>query len=421
MLLKGNTFVAGSQWGDESKGKIADCLAAEADIVARAQGGPNAGHTVWIGKDKYVFHLLPCGILHDHCVNIVGNGAVIGVEGIVHEIESLRERGWRVDGKNLLISDRAHLILPRHLAADNANEDSEGNKLGTTRRGVGPAYSEKAARINAMRMGDLIDFSHFREKYARVDAMIGVPEEETNATLDAYADYADILRPHVTDTTAVLHDALEAGKRIVFEGAQGALLDIDFGTYPYVTSSSTTAGGVCTGLGIPPSAVHETLAVVKAYTTRVGLGPFPSEMDDAFGEKVRAAGNEYGATTGRPRRCGWLDMVGLRYSSRINGFTQLAVSKMDVLDGLETLRICVGYRRSGEAVDRFPAQLSVLEECEPVYEEMPGWSEDTSAVREYDQLPANARAYLERIETLLDTPVTCVSVGKERSATMARI
>ena len=421
MILKGNTFVAGSQWGDESKGKIADCLAGQADMVARAQGGPNAGHTVWIGGKKYVMHLIPCGILREGCVNVIGNGVVVGVEGLLEEIDDLRSRGVRVDAENLLISDRAHLILPRHLDADNANEDREGSKLGTTRRGVGPAYSDKAARVSALRMCDLMEMDLFRAKYRRAASQAGAADAAIDADLERYAAYAERLRPHVTDTTLTLNEALNAGKRIVFEGAQGALLDVDFGTYPYVTSSSTTAGGICAGLGIPPQAVEETLAVVKAYTTRVGLGPFPSEMEESFGAKVREAGNEYGATTGRPRRCGWLDMVGLRYAHRVNGFTQLAVSKLDVLDGLETLRICVRYMRNGEPVKNFPAQLSFLEECEPVYEDFPGWMEDTSAVREYAKLPANARAYVERIERLLGAPVTCVSVGKERSATIPRM
>lgn len=420
-----NTFVVGSQWGDESKGKSVDLLAAKADIVARGAGGPNAGHTIIVGEEKYVFHLLPSGMLHPHCKNIIGNGTVISIEGLLKEMDGQIARGCEV-GDNLLISDRAHLILPHHLAAENLDEDDDKWKLGTTRTGVGPAYTDRAARVSAVRMCDLMEFDVFTEKLTRALSRYSGALSARGETIDLdailarYRAYAERLRPHVTDTSLVLHEAITAGKSIVFEGAQGALLDVDHGTYPYVTSSNTTVGGVCTGLGVPPSAVHEVLAVVKAYTTRVGLGPFPTEMDEDFGERVRQIGKEFGATTGRPRRCGWLDIVGLRYAARINGFTKIALSKMDVLDSLSTIKVCVGYRRNGVAIDNFPAQLTTLGECEPVYEDMPGWECDTTGVRAYGDLPTNARRYVERVEQLLDTPVALISVGPERTESIVR-
>ncbi|MAF11273.1 adenylosuccinate synthase [Candidatus Poribacteria bacterium] len=420
-----NTFVVGSQWGDESKGKSVDLLASRADIVARGAGGPNAGHTIIVGKEKYVFHLLPSGMLHPHCLNIIGNGVVIGVEGLLKEMDDHVGRGFEV-GANLLISDRAHLILPHHLASENLDEDDDKWRLGTTRTGVGPAYTDKAARVSAVRMGDLMEFDVFADKLTRALSRYGASLSARGETIDLddilarYKLYAERLRPHVTDTSLVLHEAIADGKSVVFEGAQGALLDVDHGTYPYVTSSNTTVGGICTGLGIPPTAVQEVLAVVKAYTTRVGLGPFPTEMDEEFGERVRQIGNEFGATTGRPRRCGWLDIVGLRYASRINGFTQIALSKMDVLDTLSTIQVCVGYRLDGAEVDNFPAQLTTLSRCEPIYEQLPGWESDTTEVRAYDDLPTNARKYVDRVEELLGTPVALISVGPERTESIVR-
>ncbi|MBT3265795.1 adenylosuccinate synthase [Candidatus Poribacteria bacterium] len=420
-----NTFVVGSQWGDESKGKSVDLLASKADVVARGAGGPNAGHTIIVGKEKHVFHLLPSGMLHSHCVNIIGNGVVIGVEGLLKEMDDHAARGFDV-GANLLISDRAHLILPHHLASENLDEDDDKWKLGTTRTGVGPAYTDKAARVSAVRMGDLMEFDGFTEKLTRALSRYGGSLSARGETIDLddilarYKVYAERLRPHVTDTSLVLHEAISGGKSVVFEGAQGALLDVDHGTYPYVTSSNTTVGGICTGLGIPPTAVQEVLAVVKAYTTRVGLGPFPTEMDTEFGERVRQIGKEFGATTGRPRRCGWLDVVGLRYASRINGFTQIALSKMDVLDTLPTIQVCVGYSLDGVEVDNFPAQLTTLSRCEPIYEQLPGWEADTTMVRTYEDLPTNARKYVERVEELLGTPVALISVGPERTESIVR-
>lgn len=421
-----NTFVVGSQWGDESKGKFVDLLAAEADIVARAQGGPNAGHTVVVGGETFKFHLLPSGVLRRHVLNVVGNGVVLSVERLLGEMDALAQRGYPLTPQNLLISDRAHLILPHHLWMDALQEEGDKSRLGTTRQGVGPAYADKARRVTGVRMCDLLEFDVFQKKVLHVFSFYGDllgpagGALEVERFLATYREYAERLRPYVTDTARLLGDALRANKRLVFEGAQGSLLDVDFGTYPYVTSSNTTVGGVCTGLGVPPTAIEEVFAVVKAYTTRVGEGPFPTEMDEVFGDRVRRAGNEFGTTTGRPRRCGWLDMVGLRYARRINGFTRLGVAKLDVLDRIETLRIGVAYEFRGERLEDFPASLSVLSECRPLYEELPGWMSDTTGCRKYEALPLNARRYLERIEELLGVPMAMISVGPERDATIFR-
>lgn len=421
-----NTFVVGSQWGDESKGKFVDLLAQEADIVARAQGGPNAGHTVVIGGETFKFHLLPSGVLREQVVNVVGNGVVVSVERLLEEIDDLARRGYVLTPRHLLLSDRAHLILPYHLWMDALQEEKGKSRLGTTRQGVGPAYADKARRVTGIRLGDLLEFDVFQKKVFQALSFYGnlvgaVGESwEIDRFFANYRQYAERLRPYVTDTIRFLHEALRAGKRIVFEGAQGSLLDVDFGTYPYVTSSNTTVGGVCTGLGVPATAIEEVFAVVKAYTTRVGEGPFPTEMEEVLSDRVRRAGNEFGTTTGRPRRCGWLDVVGLRYACRINGFTQLGVAKLDVLDRLETLRIGVAYEFRGERLENFPASLSVLSECRPLYEELPGWMSDTTECRKYEALPFNARRYLDRIEELLGVPIAMISVGPERDATIFR-
>jgi adenylosuccinate synthase len=421
-----NTFVVGSQWGDESKGKFVDILAERADIVARGQGGPNAGHTVVVGDETFKFHLLPSGVIRRHVLNVIGNGVVVAVERLLSEMDAMAKRGYELTPSNLLISDRAHLILPYHIWMDSLNEESGKSRLGTTKQGVGPAYADKARRVTGVRMCDLMEFDAFEQKllhslslYAN---LLGVTGESLDIErfLAAYRVYADRLRPYVVDTTTVLDEARRANKTIVFEGAQGSLLDVDFGSYPYVTSSNTTVGGVCTGLGVPATAIQEVLAVVKAYTTRVGDGPFPTEMDAEFGDRVRRAGNEFGTTTGRPRRCGWLDAVGLCYASRLNGFTQLGIAKLDVLDRVETLRIAVAYEFRGNQTNTFPASLSALEECRPIYEEMPGWQSDTTACREYGSLPENARRYLARIEELLEVPVTMISVGPKRHETIYR-
>ncbi|MBM3214282.1 adenylosuccinate synthase [Candidatus Poribacteria bacterium] len=418
-----NTFVVGSQWGDESKGKFVDILDEHADVVARGQGGPNAGHTVVVDGETFKFHLLPSGVVRPNLLNVVGNGVVIACEKLLEEIDTHVARGYAI-GDNLIISDRAHLILPYHLWADALNEENQKSRLGTTRRGVGPAYADKARRVTGVRMCDLMDFDAFQKKVLQSLSYHAASMAAAGETFDAdafferYRGYADRLRPHVTDTSRVLHEARQTGKVIVFEGAQGTLLDVDFGSYPFVTSSNTTVGGVCAGLGVPAQAIDDVLAVVKAYTTRVGEGPFPTEMDAEAGEAVRRAGNEYGTTTGRPRRCGWLDIVGLRFASRLNGFTQLAIAKLDVLDGVETLRIGVGYECRGRRVDDFPASLAELQECRPIYEEHAGWLSDTTKCRKPEDLPANARSYIARIEELLEAPVTMASVGPARHETI---
>ena len=420
-----NTFVVGSQWGDESKGKFVDFLAADADIVARAQGGPNAGHTVIADGEKYVFHLIPSGIIRPGVLNVIGNGVVIAVERLVEKMDELVGRGIEA-GDNLRISERAHLILPYHLAEERVAEEDGKSRIGTTLRGVGPAYADKARRTTAIRMCDLMKFDVFAQKVRRGVVhhapALGASGDrfDVEDLLGQYRVYAERLRPHVTDTSLLMSEAIADGKAILFEGAQGTLLDVDFGTFPYVTSSNTTVGGVCTGLGVPPSAIHETLGVVKAYTTRVGMGPFPTEMETEFAEQVREVGDEFGSTTGRPRRCGWLDIVSLRYASRINGFTQMGIAKLDVLDGLDTIRICVSYRRNGALVEHFPCDLDVLDNCEPVYEDHPGWLTSTREARTFDQLHENARRYIERLEALTGLPVTMISVGPDRSETIHR-
>jgi adenylosuccinate synthase len=420
-----NTFVVGSQWGDESKGKFVDILAANADVVARAQGGPNAGHTVVVGAETFKFHLLPCGVVRSHTLNAIGNGVVISVERLLEEMDEHIARGYHI-GHNLVVSDRAHLILPYHLWTDQLNEENAKLRLGTTQRGVGPAYADKARRVSGIRMCDLMEFEVFQKKFLQNLAFYlsswGASGEpfDVERFFEQYRAYADRLRPHVRDTTVVLHEARAAGKKVVFEGAQGSLLDVDFGTYPFVTSSNTTVGGVCAGLGVPANAVEEVLAVVKAYTTRVGDGPFPTEMEPEFADVVRRAGNEFGTTTGRPRRCGWLDVVGLRYAARLNGFSQIAIAKLDVLDGVETLKIGVGYEYRRTYLDQFPASLSVLEACRPVYESLPGWLADTTRCRTDGDLPRNARRYIARVEALLGVPATMVSVGPDRESTVFR-
>ena len=420
-----NTFVVGSQWGDESKGKFVDFLAAQADVVARAQGGPNAGHTVIADGQKYVFHLMPSGIVHPGVLNVIGNGVVIAADRLVAKMDELVGRGIHV-GDNLIVSERAHLILPYHLSEERLAEQDGKSRIGTTLRGVGPAYASKARRTTAIRMCDLVRFDVFADKFLTALAHAAHVLAETGDAIDVedllskYRAISDRLKPHVTDTSLRLSEEIAAGKSVLFEGAQGTLLDIDHGTFPYVTSSNTTAGGICTGLGVPPSAIQETLGVVKAYTTRVGMGPFPTEMDDDFGARVREVGDEFGSTTGRPRRCGWLDIVGLRYASRINGFTQIGIAKLDVLDGLETIKICVRYESDGRTVEHFPCDLDFLATCRPVYEDHPGWLASTRDARTFEELPQNARRYIEHREELMALPVKVVSVGPDRSETIYR-
>jgi adenylosuccinate synthase len=416
-----NVVVVGAQWGDEGKGKIVDFLAKDADIVARYQGGDNAGHTIVVGDEKFIFHLIPSGILYPDKKCVIGNGVVLSPKVLFEEIESLRNRGIYIDD-NLLISDRAHLIMPYHLLIDSYDENKRGSKkLGTTGKGIGPTYMDKASR-SGIRVGDLLDFDSFMEKLdlnLPVKARLlgesdGWIKSIRSAIIEEYKGYAEKIRPYVTDTSLVIYDAIKSGKKLVFESAQGTLLDIDIGTYPYCTSSNSIAGGVCSGLGIGPTTIDRVLGIAKAYTTRVGEGPFPTEMPPEMDEKIRQKGQEFGATTGRPRRCGWFDVVAVRYSSRVNGFSSVAVTKLDVLDELDYLSICVEYKYKGKTIANFPSQLSALEEVEPVYERVEGWKTDTSGVKKYNDLPENAKKYVERLSQLLELKVDFIAIGPRR-------
>ena len=419
-----NTIVTGLQWGDEGKGKIVDYLTETADVVVRGQGGNNAGHTVIARGAKYVLHLLPSGILWDGKLNVIGNGVVVDPVGLVAEIERLEGQGVAITPEKLLISDRAHVVLPLHKELDAAREAALGDrKIGTTKRGIGPAYADKINRCG-LRIADLLDEAYFRGMVAHrtaeaneVLAKFGLPTfdavEQAEEVLAAFAR----LRPHVANTIPVLHAAWKAGKTILFEGAQGTLLDIDFGTYPFVTSSNTTSGGSCTGTGLPPTAIQEVIGVCKAYTTRVGSGPFPS-ADEGLSQYLHDLGREFGATTGRPRGCGWLDAVLLRHGCMVNGATGLAVTNVDGLDNYETLRICTGYRIDGILHELPPADRHAWDRAVPVYEELPGWQQDTSGCSSYADLPAHAQAYLRRLGELCDTPVKFVGVGPDRTQTL---
>jgi len=410
--------IVGAQWGDEGKGKIVDVLTLKADLVARYQGGNNAGHTVVIDNEKYVLHLIPSGILHKGTKCAIGNGVVIDPLALLGEIDELRSRNIDIDN-NLCISQNAHIIMPYHGAIEREQEKSK--KIGTTGRGIGPSYTDKIAR-NGIRVIDLLRPDLFREKlrvnlsvfnYLLVNLYKADPLSE-DKIFDEYMGYAKQLGKFVTDVSLLINREIEAGKNILLEGAQGTLLDIDHGTYPYVTSSNTIAGGACTGAGIGPTKIDRILGIVKAYTTRVGEGPFPTELNDELGESIRQRGGEFGATTGRPRRCGWLDILGLRYSVSINGLTGIGLTKMDILDGLEKINLCVGYKYDGKVYDTFTTDLDVLKRCEPVYEEMPGWKESTVGIKELDRLPSNAKSYIKKIEYLLKTPIQIISTGPKR-------
>ena len=413
-----NIVILGAQWGDESKGKLTDVFAGDADVVARYQGGDNAGHTIVLGEKTFILHLIPSGILRPDTVNIIGNGVVINLETLFGEIDRLQAQGVEVSSDNLKISDRAHLILPYHKAVEQWEQMGSATKIGTTSRGIGPTYSDKMNRHAGIRVGDLLEFDHFQKKLdynleTKAEALqIGGPERQV--LLETYYNYAQRLTPYVTDTVAFMHDALASEKRILFEGAQGTMLDIDFGTYPYVTSSNCTAGAVCTGLGIGPKAIKEILGVSKAYVTRVGGGPFPTEMPPDLDEKIREIGKEYGATTQRPRRCGWLDLVALRYATQINGLTAIALTKLDVFDTLADLQVCVAYRYKGEEMTTFPSSLRVLEECEPVYETLPGWEQPLTEARTAADIPQRTKDYVAYVADYLNVPIPIISVGPDR-------
>jgi adenylosuccinate synthase len=421
-----NTILVGSQWGDEGKGKIIDVLTEDVDIVVRSQGGNNAGHTIVSGRDKYVLHLIPSGILRRGKVCVIGNGVVIDPIALVVEIEGLRKRGIKVDGKNLLISENAHLVLPYHRALDECREELKGkNKIGTTKRGIGPAYGDKAARTG-LRMADLVRPELFKEKLrlrirennAVLKGLGGRPVNGSKVQ-DDYLAAAIILKPFVINTTSYLHKAMGMKKAILFEGAQGTFLDIDHGTYPYVTSSNTTSGGACTGSGVAPNRIDSVLGVAKAYTTRVGEGPLPTE-EDFLGDMLHEMGREFGATTGRARRCGWFDAVATRYASMVNGVDNLAVTNLDGLDGIAEIRICTGYRIDGRGpvLDIPPADAGELARCRPVYTTMPGWLTPTDKAKKYKDLPPKARRYAETIAKLSGAKLSIVSVGPGRDQTI---
>ncbi len=418
-----SVVVVGTQWGDEGKGKITDFLSEKAEVVARYQGGNNAGHTIVFEGKKYKLHLIPSGIFYEDKICVIGNGMVVNPVALVEELNYLHEHG--ISTKNLKISNRAHVIMPYHIKLDGMEEASKGaNKIGTTGKGIGPAYMDKAARIG-IRMADLLDAELFKEKLKRnLEEKNRLLEKVYNSEgfsfEEIYEEYracADVIRPYVTDTSVVLNDALDAGQRVLFEGAQGVMLDIDQGTYPFVTSSNPIAGGVCIGAGVGPTKINRVVGVAKAYTTRVGDGPFPTEIKDAIGDRIREVGNEYGTTTGRPRRVGWFDSVVVRHARRVSGITDLSVNCLDVLTGLETVKICTAYEYEGQVLEEFPANLRVLSHCRPIYEELPGWKEDITGVRSLDELPDNARHYLERIAQLSGIPLTIFSVGPGREQT----
>jgi adenylosuccinate synthase len=421
-----NVVVVGAQWGDEGKGKIVDLLTQDADVVVRFQGGNNAGHTLVVGGEKTVLHLIPAGILHPgkHCV--IGNGVVADPEVLVTEIERLKAKGALKDDRQLVVSLDAHVIMPWHKAIDIAREQAAGaGKIGTTGRGIGPTYEDKVAR-RGLRVRDLLDEARLarkvkerlpaaRDELRRLGA---TPELDEAAIVKRYAELGRRIAHHATDVSIWLHRALKQGKNLLFEGAQGTMLDVDHGTYPFVTSSNTVAGNAVVGCGLGPTAVDYVLGISKAYSTRVGGGPYPTELKDETGERLRQIGGEFGATTGRPRRTGWLDALALRYAARVNGLHGIAMTKLDVLTGFERVKIAVGYRLDGKVLTEMPGDPEVLERCEAIYEELPGWSEKVQGLRTWDDLPARARQYVRRVEELVEVKVIGVSVGADRGETI---
>ncbi len=422
-MFMSTVVVVGTQWGDEGKGKITDFLAEGADVVARYQGGNNAGHTILIDNKKYKLTMIPSGIFNHNKTCVIGNGMVINPEALISEIQYIHDNGF--SSNNLKISDRAHVIMPYHLVLDALEEDRKGdNKIGTTRKGIGPCYMDKAAR-NGIRISDLMDAEEFQqrvrqimvEKNNMIVQVYGGEPLDTEQIIKDYLSYAEVLRPYVTDTSVVLNDAIDEGKKVLFEGAQGVMLDIDQGTYPFVTSSNPSAGGVCIGSGVGPSKIQQVIGVAKAYTTRVGDGPFPTEQDNEIGQTIRDKGHEYGTVTGRPRRVGWFDTVVVRHARRVSGITGLSLNSLDVLTGLETVKICTGYKYRGEIITHYPASLKMLSECEAVYEEHPGWSEDISGAKKLEDLPQNTLNYLNRVSELTGIPIAIFSVGRNREQT----
>ncbi|MDD4869774.1 MAG: adenylosuccinate synthase [Kiritimatiellae bacterium] len=419
-----NTVLVGVQWGDEGKGKVIDVLTKEVDVVVRYQGGNNAGHTVEIGEEKNILHLIPSGILHPGKMCVIGNGVVVDPVALLKEMDALESKGAKMAG-HLFVSDRAHIVCPYHRALDAGREAKvkSEHKIGTTKRGIGPAYGDKSSR-QGLRMVDLLDPIFPEMLGQRIDEAncvlkaIGGETVDKKQTITEYCEAAKRLAPYITDTITLLNKAVDAGKSILFEGAQGTMLDIDFGTYPFVTSSNSTSGGACTGTGIPPHRIDRVIGVIKAYTTRVGEGPFPTELKDNMGSLLQKEGGEFGATTGRPRRCGWFDAVVARHAVMINGIDFLAMTKLDVLDKLETLKICVAYECNGKEYTSIPANIRILEKCRPVYEQMKGWNSSTKEVTRYDDLPKEAKAYVSRLCELTGAKLGILSVGPKRDSTL---
>ncbi len=421
----GNLVIIGAQWGDEGKGKIVDILARDADVVVRYQGGSNAGHTVINERGIYIFHLIPSGILYRGTTCVIGNGVVVDPGALIDEMDQLQAKGITI-GKNFVVSQRAHLILPYHKAIDRASEQSKGSrKIGTTGRGIGPSYADKMARIG-IRMGDLLNPPLFRKKLEEnlvemnwfLERLYKVETFQVDKVFDQYMGYAERLKSHIVDTITLLNRAISKNKTVLFEGAQGTHLDVDFGTYPYVTSSSSAAGGACTGTGVGPTMIDAVMGIAKAYTTRVGSGPLPTELTDEVGQGLQERGREFGSTTGRARRCGWFDAVVVRHATQVNGLTSLAVTKLDVLDGCKELKLCTGYKQGGVLYKEMPADLEVLTDCRPVYERMKGWSASTTGATTYKQLPVEAKRYLGRIEELAQCRIDMISTGSKRAETI---
>ena len=419
--------VVGMQWGDEGKGKIIDLLAENVDVVARYQGGHNAGHTICFNEKQFVLHLIPSGIFHKDKLCVIGNGVVVDPQALVEEMRQLEETGIDLEGR-LLISDRANIIMPYHGTSDKGRESRSGfEKIGTTGRGIGPSYADKIARAG-IRVCDLRDEAYlterlranYEEKQKVLKSLYGTELPEFKGMLDELMSYRETILKYITDTHILMRDQIAQGKNILCEGAQGTMLDVDHGTYPFVTSSNSTAGGACTGLGIPPTKVNKVLGVIKAYTTRVGEGPFPTELSDADGERLGKVGHEFGATTGRQRRCGWFDAVVARYGVHLNGIDALVLTKVDVLDGFKTIKVCTGYKYKGKVFPDMPADPVIQANCEPVYVDFEGWSESTLGIQDYDKLPKNAKDYISRLSELVETPFMMISTGPDREQTIQR-
>jgi adenylosuccinate synthase len=419
--------IVGSQWGDEGKGKVIDYLATQADVVVRGQGGNNAGHTLVVEGKKFALRLIPSGVLNSKTVNVIGNGIVFDPKGFLEEIETLNKEG--IDTSNIKVSDRAHVVFPYHKELDALAEEARGaNKIGTTKKGIGPCYMDKTER-SGIRICDLMDKDIFAQKLKlQIDAknklVQGVYEKEAmfdfETIYNEYLGYAEIIRQYVADTSVIVYDAIKAGKKVLFEGAQGTLLDLDLGTYPYVTSSHPTSGGFAIGAGVGPNMIKDVVGIVKAYTTRVGEGPFVTELDNEIGERIRTQGREFGTVTGRARRCGWFDAVIVKYAARVNGITSISFMLLDVLSGFDKINICTGYKMGDKIITDFPASLEDLAKCEPVYEVLDGWNDDLTKVEKYEDLPENAKKYIARIEELVGVSIDMVSVGPNRAQTIIR-